>query len=162
MTFWLGAVCLVIPSPTPHCRMPSASRCLSSSSPPSACSACSSQAAVCLRPKAAHWSRSRPSSTRAGCPSGPNRGLPVRGQTTQARPIHWPQITPATRSSSIPAISQSTFPPWDRHFTNSGAPAQAACSALIPQLRPAGGAGGPAPDWAKAVPKDKAVRGPGV
>lgn len=148
------------PLPTPHCRLPSASRCLSSSSRPFACSACSSQAAVCLRPGAAHWSRSRPSSTPAGCPSGPSQGLAYEGPNHPGQAYALCTDTPATGSSG-PGVSQSTLPPGQAvHLLWAGGPQQAACCAAVPQLRPwgGGGAGSAAPDGAKAVTKNKAAR----
>lgn len=111
------------PSPTPHCRVPSASRCLSSSSRPSARSACSSQAAVCLRPGAARWSRSRPSSKLAGCPSGPSQGLGSKGPDHPGQAFALAtdsHLQPGAAASLPSARMQNTFPRPDRQFTNYG------------------------------------------
>lgn len=90
--------------------MPSASRCLSSSSRPSACSACSSQAAVYLKPGAARWSRSRPSSILAGCPSGPSQGLACKG------PNHPGQAYALATDSHLQPGAAAPLPSARAHF----------------------------------------------
>lgn len=73
--------------------------------------------------------------------------------------MHWPQIHTCNREQQHPCHQPehtSTSGQAVRQLW-AGEPQQAACSAVIPQLRSAGGAGSPSPDRAKAVPKNKAV-----
>jgi hypothetical protein len=65
---------------------------------------------VCLRPGAARWSRSRPSSTLAGCPSGPSQGLTCKG------PNHPGQAYALATDSHLPLGAAAPLPSARAHF----------------------------------------------